>query len=54
MFHISQYEYVYENEEREKSLESVFANNKQIGLVVENKTNKDELDIINKHISWFN
>lgn len=41
-------EKVYENEEKS----SAFAN-KRIALVVENKTNPDEVEVINRHVSWF-
>lgn len=54
IFRIKQFDYispeyfekVYENEEKS------FVN-KRIALVVENKTNKDELEVINQHLSWF-
>lgn len=55
IFHSNQFDYippeylekVYEKEEK------TFAN-KRIALVVENKTNKDEMEVISRHMSWFN
>lgn len=56
IFHSKQFDYispeylekVYENEEKLSAF-----TNKRIALVVENKTNKDELEVINRHVSWF-
>lgn len=42
-------EYFYQVYEKEKDN----FKNKNIALVVENKTNKDELEVISKHVSWF-
>jgi GR25 family glycosyltransferase involved in LPS biosynthesis len=43
-------EYLQKVYEKEKDN---FINSNGIALVVENKTNKDELEVISKHISWF-
>jgi GR25 family glycosyltransferase involved in LPS biosynthesis len=55
IFRSNQFDYIspeYLQKVYEKEKDN-FAKSKGIALVVENKTNKDELEVISKHISWF-